>query len=78
MHDPEHKAHSFALEDVEHDAEIADSQPMKRVARTLDRLDRLAAYPAGSSDVCGELREGLAQSRAVVRRKLRERSSRRR
>ena len=57
MDDAEHQDHSILVDDVVHDPVVAHAQPVERVARALDGLDRLAADATWLRCIDGELLE---------------------
>jgi hypothetical protein len=58
MDEPEDEDHPILLDHVVHDPIFAHPQSVERVARPLDRLDRLARDASRSGSICRELLEG--------------------
>jgi hypothetical protein len=78
MHDAQHQDHAVFVDRVVHDAIVADAEPMEGIARSLDRLDRLAASPTRLGGVTSELLERFLDPRPQLRRQLLERPDGRR
>lgn len=57
MDDPEHEECALFLDEVVHDAVVADAEPVERVCPPSDRLHLLAANTVAAGRNDGELRE---------------------
>jgi hypothetical protein len=71
--DPEDEDDLVLIDDVVHDAMIADSQSVEGVARSLDGLDGLATESPGRGDIECELDQCVADPRSRLGREVLER-----
>jgi hypothetical protein len=66
MHDPEHEDDPILVDPVEHDAVVADPEPVERVGGPANRLHCLAAGPPRVGRILPEPFESLADSPAQL------------
>lgn len=66
--DPEDEHHAVCVDHVEHDAIVADAQPVEGVASAADRLDRLPANPSRCRGIRRQPLERASDTAACVGR----------
>lgn len=73
MHDAQHQDHAVLVDRVAHDAIVADAESLEGIARSPDRLDRLAADSTRLGGVTSQLLERFLDPRSQLGEQLPER-----